>query len=63
MLRQGGLPRCHVITARRSVARLAGPDTLGHVTEDAVGVIDPGNAQVTTIDVGGEPTAAAYGDG
>ena len=28
------------------ITRLTGPDTLGHVTEDAVGVIDPGNGHI-----------------
>src|SRR3954447_3815770 len=46
------------------ITRLTGPDTLGHVTEDSVGVIDPGNGNIVAqYRVGHAPDAIAAGGG
>jgi YVTN family beta-propeller protein len=47
-----------------AIVRLTGPDTLGQVTEDAVGVIDPGNGNILAqYGVGHAPDALAAGGG
>jgi YVTN family beta-propeller protein len=46
------------------ITRLTGPDTLGQVSEDAVGVIDPGNGNIVAqYGVGHAPDAIAAGGG
>src|SRR3954447_19713311 len=52
------------VGAALGISRLTGTDTLGHVTEDAVGVIDPGNGNIVAeYRVGHAPNAIAAGGG